>query len=406
MKILLADDDPVYRTILQGTVTQWGYEPVLATNGKEAWEILQGKDAPRLAILDWVMPERSGPEICRALREASPKNYTYLILLTGKTEKEDVVTGLQAGADDFLSKPFHRDELQSRIATGRRILEYERELQNKNQQIELYANQMEQLAETRATQLIHAERLATLGVLIAEIMHELKNPVTSLSGFIEILRERAPDLEAILSFARSHGYEPSMTIDTFQVLFTDLLRQMGIAISRIFEIIDSTQRFSRSSSNQAGPVSLAEVVHQALIVAHSKLKHTVIVKNEIPTDLPPVYGCAGPLAQVFVNLFVNAADARGSKPMVHLTISACEWMDGKTVLVRVSDDGIGMSEETQAKIFEPFFTTKGEKEGTGLGLSISRQILQDFGGSIQCESTLGKGTTFTIQLKIASDPPL
>ena len=123
MKILIADDDPIPRRMLQATLNAWGYEVVEARDGEEAWRLLQGEDGPPLAIMDWLMPGLDGLELCRRIRAHANAPYRYLILLTSRDSKEDVVAGMDAGADDYLIKPFHRHELQVRLRAGRRILD-------------------------------------------------------------------------------------------------------------------------------------------------------------------------------------------------------------------------------------------------------------------------------------------
>lgn len=138
MRILVADDDAIIRTLLKGSLTKWGYEVVPATNGEEAWSILNQPDAPRLAVVDWMMPGLQGVDLCKRLRESRRGAYIYVILLTSKQSKEDVVAGLDAGADDFLSKPVNANELRSRIAVGVRMLEYEAALKQANKEREIY----------------------------------------------------------------------------------------------------------------------------------------------------------------------------------------------------------------------------------------------------------------------------
>jgi DNA-binding response OmpR family regulator len=123
MKILIADDSGVVRAILQNFLARRGYEVVVAVNGTEAWDVLRGADAPSIALIDWMMPGRDGLEICRLVREADREPYTYIILLTGKDEQQDIVRGLTAGADDYLKKPFDNAELEARLGTARRIVE-------------------------------------------------------------------------------------------------------------------------------------------------------------------------------------------------------------------------------------------------------------------------------------------
>src|SRR5947208_11278320 len=104
--ILVAEDDPMFRAMLTMWLGRWGYYPLITTTGTQAWEILEAPGAPKLAIFDWMMPGMDGPELCRRLRSRGASQYTYVLLLTAKTEKPDLVAGLQAGADDFLTKPF------------------------------------------------------------------------------------------------------------------------------------------------------------------------------------------------------------------------------------------------------------------------------------------------------------
>ncbi|MFQ5830397.1 MAG: diguanylate cyclase [Candidatus Methylomirabilia bacterium] len=128
MKILVAEDDLAVRSLLRAALVQWGYEVLVASDGVEAWHMLQAEDPPRLAILDWLMPGVDGLEVCRRVRQSEQEPYIYIILLTGKGGKEDVIKGMKAGADDYLSKPFNPHELQVRLRAGKRILDLQAEL--------------------------------------------------------------------------------------------------------------------------------------------------------------------------------------------------------------------------------------------------------------------------------------
>ena len=128
MKVLIADDSLVMRRLLQATLEGWGFDVVCAADGAEAFACLQGEDPPRMAILDWMMPVMTGPEVCRLLREQRSDTYTYLILLTSRSQREDIVEGMGAGADDYVVKPFDKHELEVRLRAGRRILDLQMEL--------------------------------------------------------------------------------------------------------------------------------------------------------------------------------------------------------------------------------------------------------------------------------------
>ena len=122
MRILIADDNHFYRCALAAALTEWGYEVVAVSDGEAAWDVLRGDHAPKLAVLDWMMPELDGLELVRRIRAAQRPSYTYTVLLTARAEKQDMVAGMEAGADDFLTKPFDRDELAARLRVGRRIV--------------------------------------------------------------------------------------------------------------------------------------------------------------------------------------------------------------------------------------------------------------------------------------------
>ena len=125
MKILIADDDALSRRLLEEILERAGYEVTAVANGREAVEKLAGPDAPRLALLDWMMPELDGLGVCRQVRKGRDQGYVYMVLLTARESKEDIVAGLESGADDYLVKPFNTDELKARLRTGERILHLE-----------------------------------------------------------------------------------------------------------------------------------------------------------------------------------------------------------------------------------------------------------------------------------------
>jgi sigma-B regulation protein RsbU (phosphoserine phosphatase) len=122
MRILLAEDEPLSRHLVTRLLEGWGYEVTVASDGDEAMAALANEDGPRLAILDWMMPGMDGTDVCKQLRTEAGTEYTYVILLTAKKQKEDVVAGLDAGADDYITKPFNEEELHSRVRAGERIL--------------------------------------------------------------------------------------------------------------------------------------------------------------------------------------------------------------------------------------------------------------------------------------------
>ena len=219
MKILIAEDDLTSRRILEAALTKWGYEVLSVSDGTEAWEKLQDADAPRLVILDWMMPEIDGVEICRKLREnkKNEEHYTYLILLTSKGSKENIVSGMEAGADDYVVKPFDQHELRVRIRAGQRIVQL---------QSELLAAKQDLLVQSRT------------------------DPLTGILNRRAILSQ----IEIELSRAQREGKNLSLSmldIDHFKkindtyghMVGDDLLREVVKRISAAIRIYDSLGRF-------------------------------------------------------------------------------------------------------------------------------------------------------------------
>lgn len=128
MKVLIADDDALSRRILEDALVEWGYDVIVAHNGNEAWSILEKSDRPNMAVLDWMMPGLDGVEICSRLRNLNSTNYIYVILLTAKNKREDMIKGLESGADDYIIKPFNHEELKSRLKIGQRLIELEQRI--------------------------------------------------------------------------------------------------------------------------------------------------------------------------------------------------------------------------------------------------------------------------------------
>ena len=128
MKVLVAEDDKITRRLLEVLLAKWGYETTSVGDGGKAWDVLQQKNSFRLVVLDWMMPEMDGAEVCRKVRNNGHVDYKYILLLTAKSQKEDIIEGIRAGADDYLIKPFDRSELRARISIGKRIVELQQAL--------------------------------------------------------------------------------------------------------------------------------------------------------------------------------------------------------------------------------------------------------------------------------------
>ncbi len=180
MKILIADDSIVSRHLLEATLRKWGYDVMVACDGAEALELLQREDAPALIILDWMMPGMTGVEVCRRIRQRDGEPYTYILLLTSKSQKEDLIEGMEAGADDYITKPFDQNELQVRLRAGTRLVDLQAQLLKAREDLREQAtkdsltrlwNRSSILAEL-AREVARSEREARpLGVVIVDLDH-------------------------------------------------------------------------------------------------------------------------------------------------------------------------------------------------------------------------------------------
>jgi two-component system, cell cycle response regulator len=180
MRILIADDDPVSCSLLDRLLRKWGYEVVAVRNGTEAWEVLQADRAPRVALLDWMMPGIDGLEICRLVRARSSQPYVYIMLLTANDKVGNVVEGLESGADDYLTKPFHPQELKARLRVGLRMLDLESNLVEARENLRFKASHdaltliwnRGAVIELLERELSRARRDgSSVGILLADIDH-------------------------------------------------------------------------------------------------------------------------------------------------------------------------------------------------------------------------------------------
>ena len=180
MKILIADDDPVSCRLLERLLSKWGYQTITTNNGTEAWQVLQAEHAPRLALLDWIMPGIDGLEICHRVRARSSQPYVYIMLLTANDKVGNLVEGLESGADDYLTKPFHPQELRARLRVGLRMIELESSLVEARERLQFKASHdaltsiwnRGAIIELLERELSRARREgSSVGILLADVDH-------------------------------------------------------------------------------------------------------------------------------------------------------------------------------------------------------------------------------------------
>jgi two-component system, NtrC family, sensor kinase len=356
--VLIAEDDPAAARILRQILQQVGYTVTVAETGTEALRVLEEEGPPALLLLDWMLPGVSGLEICHLARARWDPLQLPILMVTAKTDPESVYAAFDAGASDYVAKPFRGAELRARIAAHlrtRRMAEERRRME---------------------THLLERDRLSTLGLLTSGVAHDLNNPLAVISAHAQILARRAPD-EATAG----------------------QLREILEAVERCRRIAADLLGFARRHPAEREPVDVGEVMRATLALRRRDME-TNGIRNlvSIAPSLPTVTADAHQLQQVFLNLVVNAEHALregGSKLEVSVWVDA----DGESVSARVLNDGPPIPPEALPNIFDPFFTTKPRDEGTGLGLAICRRIVQEHGGEIVV-ATAPDATAFTIRLPV------
>ena len=401
MKVLVAEDDRISRRILEKYLRQWGYVVVCTVDGDQAWDALQN-DNFHMAVLDWMMPGLSGIDLCRQIRSDPRFKHLYLLLLSGRAEKRDMIDGLEAGADDYVVKPFDPMELGSRLKVGKRLVESGILLQQKNAELASYARDMEMLAEERAQMLVHSDRLASLGVLTAGVAHEINNPSTFISGNVQTLERCWPMIQAALQKEIELNPDRRRRIELVINEFPNMMSGIRNGVKRISKIVDGLKSFARIDGNELQDFEINHCLDQAMLLCSNRFKHKTKAVMALGADIPTITGDYQKMEQVFVNLFVNAADAIEEK--AHLAekgmLRICSEFKAPYINVTVEDNGPGIPKDKLRDIWKPFFTTKAVGKGTGLGLAISHGIIQDHGGDIYVENKPEGGARFTIKLPV------
>ncbi|MDO3377420.1 sensor histidine kinase [Geoalkalibacter halelectricus] len=255
--------------------------------------------------------------------------------------------------------------------------------------------------------ILQQEKMAAVGQLAAGVAHEINNPVgfitsnlhslakylSKLTEFIAIQEDIIRAYDAPQAAARLDAAKQTLKIDFIVEDIGQLIAESLDGAGRVSTIVQGLKSFSRASDNEMRAVDLVRCLESTLSLVWNEIKFKAEVVRDYQ-NLPPVFGCEQQLAQVFMNLLVNAAQAIAEKGRITLR-TRCR--NGR-VCVSISDSGCGIAPEVLARLFEPFFTTKAVGEGTGLGLSISREIVAKHGGELHVTSEPGCGTTFTVDL--------
>jgi PAS domain S-box-containing protein len=283
--------------------------------------------------------------------------------------------------------------------------------ENLHQYAEELETTLEQLRQMQE-QLVQAEKMASLGVLVAGIAHELNNPIGYIYSSTEGLKSNIQDLLALIEeyekIDHQNFQQQKQKIEQFkkEIFFSDIVTELQELINNIYlganqtaEIVKGLRNFSRSDDSILEPTNINETLDITLALLNNQLKNSVEIEKDYQ-DIPSIWAYPVKLSQVFMNLIINALhaiEAKGADWQGKITISTKKLEEGR-IGVSISDNGIGISTEKQKRIFEPFFTDKEIGKGTGLGLSISLGIVESLSGKITVTSQEGIGSTFLVTL--------
>ncbi|MCP5536063.1 MAG: response regulator [Akkermansiaceae bacterium] len=375
-RVLVADDEEAMRKFIVRQLVD--YELVQASDGTEAWELALST-RPDLIILDLMMPGMDGIEVTRRIRESDELARVPIILITAQASESPRLEALEAGVNDFISKPFSTVELSVRAKSLLDSSEFEVQLAENHVQLELAYGQLKE----QESLLVQTEKLSSLGRMSAGIVHEVNNP----------LNYTKTALHALKTF--KEGLPEDERED-----FLDVLEDAQEGVQRVIGIVSDLRSFTRGDAALMREQNLSEIVESA-----RRLTSSALSGIEFAAEIDPaleVEGNEGQLCQLFVNLLQNAARAIEVKRADYgpfdgkISLRASVDADGG-VLVTLRDNGCGIKEEDIDRIYEPFFTKNDVGEGMGLGLSICHRILKQHKATINLESEVGKFTEFTIR---------
>lgn len=365
--VLIADDEPDIRRFLIMQLED--VEILEASDGAEALELAK-LHRPQIALLDHMMPEMDGVEVCRRLRENHSTRDTAVIILTARADEQTKIDALQAGASDFLTKPFSTAELGLRLRNQILMGRFRREMADVNRDLK---SALEKIKENEVL-MLRSEKLSALGRMSAGIIHEINNPLNYVNA----------GLHALATFT------PLLPVEE-HAEFEDILKDIREGVSRVSQIVIDLRQFTHDEKAQSPKDSYdaEDIIKRAIRMIGHQLGDEIKIefRSESPSQ---ILANSNQLVQVFINLFQNSIDAirerRQKQPDLKGGIGVVAGMDGESTSITVRDNGIGIPPGNIPKIFDPFFTSKEVGQGMGLGLSITHQILRDHNVTIHVDS--------------------
>lgn len=371
MRTLVVEDAASIRRLLETLLEERAHDVIGVEDAEAALEI-QLREPADLLLVDLGLPGMSGAELIRRVRAGPGGDGPVIVAFTGRPDREGLEGLLEAGIDDYLTKPLEPEVLR------RRILIAEAHVRDSKRRQE---------AEARAQQ---AGRMASVGALAAGVTHELNNPLSAVVSNLQLL---ADELE---------GLRASLPEDRAQAL-AELVVEAAQGAGRMRGIVRDLKTFSRMDPERHGPLRVEPVLEASLGMARNQIRHRARLARSYERA-PMVDANESRLAQVFLNLLLHAAAAipEGQADDHSIEVRVGTWTDGGAV-VEIADTGRGLDPEARAHVFDPYYATEqGGGATAGLGLSVCHNIVEGLGGSIEVESAPERGSRFRVLLPAAS----
>jgi signal transduction histidine kinase len=377
--IVVIDDDIHILELTSLILSRRGYQVFTAPTASDGMEIIAGQK-PELVLLDYMMPAMDGLSALREIRTRFPDS--YVVMFTGKGSEEIAVELMKGGASEYILKPFNNRDLVERLDNVLRIRAIElhnrslqkehirllQEIDNWNQDLQKRVREKTDALQKAQSEIAQSEKLAALGYLSAGMAHEIRNPLNSISLFIQLMRQNTVDPEQL-----------------------DYQGKILKEIDRIDDIIRKLLDASRRTRTISNDISIDRVIDNALEAFSPQIESGKITVTRSYCDAPPfIKADPAELEQIFTNLFLNALDEMPAGGQLDLQIC----VENGRVVVRVTDSGGGISSDTLPLIFDPFFSTKSR--GTGMGLPVVQRIARIYEGNIIVEKTSADGTVFRL----------
>jgi signal transduction histidine kinase len=382
--VLVVDDTAVEAAMVAGALKS-DFKTVVATNGDRALVLAKGAHKPDLILLDVMMAELDGYEVCRRLKADPVTRDVPVIFLTAKTDMEDETKGFELGAVDYIHKPFSAPIVRARVSTHLALQGALIQTRDLAEQL-LHANEdLERriaaaLERDRASQaeLARATQLTTMGVLTASIAHEISQPLAAIlahsSAAERWLSSAAPNLDEVRV----------------------ALRAITASGHRAGQIVSSVKSMFKNDGTERSPLVVNTILTEVVgLLDAALLRSSVIVRTSFVAEMPFVMGDRTQLQQVFINLITNAIDAMETIDRQRILKIKSATENGQ-VIIEVEDSGIGIASKDIDHIFDPFFTRK--PSGMGIGLSICRSIIESHNGRLSATRAAPFGSIFQVQL--------